>query len=60
MVAVSANQLLIMVALFKMKLKYYIKDNKKVYTLKDFVDGKPTKDAHYKFVRITNSVEKEN
>ena len=33
-----------------MKLKFYIKDNKKIYTLKDFVDGKSTKDAHYKYI----------
>lgn len=34
------------------KLKFYIKNNKKVYTLKENVDGRPTKDAHYKFIRI--------
>ena len=32
-----------------MKLKYYLKDKKKIYTLKTEVDKKPTKDAHYKF-----------
>lgn len=35
-----------------MKLKFYIKENKKVYTLKDKVDNQPTKDAHYKFIKI--------
>jgi len=35
-----------------MKLKYYIKDNKKVYTLKDSANNIKTKDAHYKFVKI--------
>ena len=42
-----------------MKLKYYIKDGKKVYTLKGFIDGKPTKDAHYKYIRIKNSTEEQ-
>jgi len=35
-----------------MKLRYYIKDKKKIYTLKDKIDGKQTEDAHYKFVKI--------
>lgn len=35
-----------------MMLKYYILDNKKIYTLKDKIDGKKTLDAHYKFIRI--------
>jgi len=35
-----------------MKLRYYIKDNKKVYTLKDKIDNVLTLDAHYKFIRI--------
>lgn len=35
-----------------MKLKYYIKDDKKVYTLKDNISNIPTKDAHYKFIKI--------
>lgn len=36
-----------------MKLKFYTdKDNKKVYTLKDKANGKETKDAHYKFIKI--------
>jgi hypothetical protein len=35
-----------------MKLKYYLKNNKKIYTLKDEVDSTITKDAHYKFIKI--------
>ena len=35
-----------------MKLKYYLKDNKKVYTLKNNLSNTQTKDAHYKFVKI--------
>jgi len=35
-----------------MKLKFYLKDNKKIYTLKDSVNNTPTKDAHYKFIKI--------
>ena len=35
-----------------MKLKYYEKDGKKVYTLKDKINSNPTKDAHYKFIKI--------
>ena len=41
-----------------MKLKYYIKDEKKIYTLKQTVNNKPTLDAHYKFIKIKSSVEK--
>jgi hypothetical protein len=35
-----------------MNLKYYLKDNKKIYTLKKEVNSKPTKPAHYKFIKI--------
>jgi len=35
-----------------MKLKYYEKEGKKVYTLKDDINNNPTKDAHYKFIKI--------
>lgn len=35
-----------------MKLKYFSEKGKKVYTLKEVIEGKPTKDAHYKFVKI--------
>jgi len=38
-----------------MKLKFYIKDNKKTYTLKDKIDNQETKSAHYKFIK-TRSV----
>ncbi len=33
-------------------LKYYKEENKKIYTLKSEHNKEPTKDAHYKFVRI--------
>jgi hypothetical protein len=35
-----------------MKLKFFLKDNKKIYTLKE---TKETKDAHYKFVKIRDA-----
>ena len=35
-----------------MNLKYYLKDKKKVYTLKSESNSKPTLDAHYKFIKI--------
>ena len=35
-----------------MKLRYYKKDDKKIYTMKKEVDDKKTEDAHYKFVKI--------
>ena len=36
-----------------MKLKYYInKEGKKAYTLKEEIEGEPTKEAHYKFIKI--------
>ena len=41
-----------------MKLKYYIEDNKKVYTLKDKIDNKQTIDAHYKFVKVRSVKDK--
>lgn len=34
------------------KLKFYIKNNKKTYTLKDKINNEETKDAHYKFIKI--------
>ncbi len=34
-----------------MKLKYYLKGKEKIYTLKSSHDGKPSKDAHYKFIK---------
>ncbi len=35
-----------------MKLKYYKERGNKIYTLKKEIKGKPTKNAHYKFVKI--------
>jgi len=35
-----------------MKLRYYIKNNKKIYTLKEKIGGEETKSAHYKFIKI--------
>ena len=34
-----------------MKLKYYIKEGKKIYTLKAEVNNQKIKDAHYKYVK---------
>ncbi|MEK6875165.1 MAG: hypothetical protein AABX30_00615 [Nanoarchaeota archaeon] len=34
------------------RLKYYIRENKKTYTLKEKINDVPTKDAHYKFVNF--------
>ena len=34
------------------KLKYYFEKGKKVYTLKEEINGQKTKDAHYKFVKV--------
>ncbi len=34
------------------KLKFYIKEDKKIYTLKEKVNGNPTSPAHYKFLKI--------
>ncbi len=38
-----------------MKLKFFLQNNKKIYTLKEEIDDKKTKDAHYKFVKIRNA-----
>ena len=38
-----------------MKLKYYIKDNKKIYTLKELVNREKTNEAHYKFIKIKDA-----
>lgn len=35
-----------------MKLKFFLKDNKKIYTLKETSE---TKEAHYKFVKIRDA-----
>ena len=37
------------------KLRYYLKGKEKVYTLKESIDNVPTKDAHYKFIRVKNA-----
>lgn len=38
------------------KLKFFINSNgKKVYTLKNKHNNKPTKNAHYKFVKIKST-----
>jgi hypothetical protein len=37
------------------RLRFFVKDNNKTYTLKESVDGKPTQDAHYKFIKIKNA-----
>jgi len=37
------------------KLRYYIKDRKKIYTLKESTDRQQTHPAHYKFVKIRNA-----
>jgi len=38
-----------------MKLKFYIKNGKKIYTLKQKVDDQITKPAHYKFIKIKDA-----
>lgn len=46
-----------------MKLKFFTKNNEKIYTMKDEVNGEKTKSAHYKFVKVrdapkTNDIKK--
>ena len=41
-----------------MKLRYYLKNNQKVYTLKEAINSQLTKDAHYKFIKIRDAVPK--
>ncbi len=39
-----------------MRLKFFLKEKEKVYTLKEKgQDGNPTKDAHYKFLKIRDA-----
>ena len=38
-----------------MKLKFFLKNNKKIYTLKEEIENKKTKDAHYKFIKIRDA-----
>jgi hypothetical protein len=35
-----------------MNLKFYIKDKKKIYTLKESINNKKTEEAHYKFLKF--------
>jgi hypothetical protein len=35
-----------------MKLRFFLKDGKKVYTLKSKVENEKTKEAHYKFLKF--------
>ena len=35
-----------------MKLKYYVKNKKKIYTLKE---SEKTRDAHYKFIKVRDA-----
>lgn len=43
-----------------MKLRYHInKEDRKIYTLKEKIEGKETKDAHYKFLNLKD-VKKRN
>ena len=41
-----------------MKLKYYTKDDKKIYTLKEQTNNE-TKEAHYKFLKLKAVDEKD-
>ncbi len=41
-----------------MKLKYYIEERKKIYTLKDKIDNTKTNEAHYKFIKLKDVKEK--
>ena len=38
-----------------MKLKFFIKNNKKIYTLNEKIDNKKTKEAHYKFLNLKDA-----
>lgn len=40
-----------------MKLKFYIKNKKRVYTLKTQHNNKPTNEAHYKFIKLKSPTE---
>ncbi len=37
------------------KLRVYIKNEKKIYTLKDKINNSPTSEAHYKFIKIKDA-----
>lgn len=38
------------------KLKFYLDNGEKVYTLEDEINGNATLDAHYKFVRLRDGL----
>ena len=42
-----------------MKLRYYIKEGEKVYTLKETHNSKSTFEAHYKFIKFKEAEQKE-
>lgn len=42
-----------------MKLKFYIKNGKKTYTLESNHDCKETSDAHYKFIKMKDVKDKD-
>ena len=42
-----------------MKLRYYTKDNEKIYTLKNKVNNTPTKNAHYKYISLRSTAKEE-
>ncbi len=42
-----------------MRLKFYTKEGKKIYTLNSSHEGKETKEAHYKFIKMKDASEKD-
>lgn len=44
-----------------MKLRYYLKNKEKIYTMNENAPNsdEKTKDAHYKYVKIRSSIEKD-
>jgi len=42
------------------KLRFYKKNNKKIYTLKEEINNEKTKDAHYKFIKIKSISKNQN
>ncbi len=38
-----------------MKLRYFLKENKKIYTLKKTNYDEETKEAHYKFLKLKDA-----
>lgn len=44
-----------------MNLKFSLdKEGKKIYTLKNSINAKPTQDAHYKFIKFDKKSEKQD